>query len=88
MYIHVCVYIYNIYIYVYLYIYRDREIKISTDIIKFCVFVVGSYTTSPAGARSLQGYKAKSFKFEPQTDLLTDRLTDLFIVLHIAPKKT
>ena len=37
--------------------------------------VVGSYTTSPAGARSLQGYKAKSFKFEPKTDLLTDRQT-------------
>ena len=40
----------------------------------------------PAGARSLQGYKAKSFKFEPQTDLLTDRLIQLFIVLQCAAK--
>ena len=44
----------------------------------------------PAAARSLQGYKAKSFrqtKFELQTELLTYLLTEWFIELHVAAKK-
>ena len=43
--------------------------------------VVGSFATSPACARSLQGFKAKKL-----TDLHTYLLTKWFIVLHFATK--
>ena len=45
----------------------------------------------PAATRGLQRYKAKSFgqtKFGPQTDLLTDLLTEWFIELHFAAKNS
>ena len=64
--------LFGIYIYKYIYIYIERKREREKDIIEFCVCVVGSYTTSLAGARSLQG--------------VTYLLTKWFIVLHFETK--
>ena len=62
--------------YIYIYIYRERE----RDIIKFCVCEMVKSCVEVVELRcrlvpdKFQGYKTKSFKFEPQSDRHTDRL--------------
>ena len=56
---------------IYIYIERERHCSLH------CVCVCDLMQIKRAAARGLGGYKAKSFKFEPQTQLQTDLQSEL-----------